>query len=113
MKTHAMTPGAGAAASTTTPYAYECYDCPQRGSGGLYGDDGRIVCPACGSSNVVRDAFTYRAAYWSDGQGSVILTPEDMAEATDEYLIAEALAEMEKTGLTMGDGEILVGYYTV
>ena len=36
-----------------------------------------------------------------------------MAEATDEDLIAEALAEMEDVGLTMGDGEILVGYYTV
>lgn len=56
---------------------------------------------------------TYRAAYWTDGNSDVVLTSEDQAHLSDAELIEIAKAEFAEQGGEMGDGEILVGDYTL
>ena len=55
-------------------------------------------------------ARTYRAAYWTDGQGGeLVLTAPEHAHLSDEELLAEARAEAERVGLDLSDGRIEVG----
>ncbi len=52
---------------------------------------------------------TYRAAYWTDGDAEVGLTTVAHAGIHRQDLIADAKVEMERAGLSMGDGGIEVG----
>ena len=55
---------------------------------------------------------TYRAAYWTDGQGAeLVLTLPAHRTASDEVLMAEALEEAERIGLDLSYGRIEVGLW--
>lgn len=50
---------------------------------------------------------TYRAAYWTDGQGGeLVLTAPEHATFSDEELLAEARAVAERVGLDLSYGRI-------
>lgn len=58
-------------------------------------------------------ARTYRAAYWTDGQGGeLVLTAPEHAHLSDEALLAEARAEAERAGVDLSDGRIEIGDWT-
>ena len=61
---------------------------------------------------------TYRAAYWTnydrdhlDG-GEVVLTGPEHADLSDEELLRQALAEMDRAGLETGEGRVVIGEWT-
>ena len=52
----------------------------------------------------------FRAAYWTDGQGEVVLTREEHATLPDAALMAEAWAEVARAGVDFsGVGGIVIG----
>jgi hypothetical protein len=53
---------------------------------------------------------TFRAAYWiaADGQSSILLTDDGIANESDDVLAANAAKEMEYTGLVREDGDRIV-----
>lgn len=55
---------------------------------------------------------TFRAAYWTDGQGELLLTLPAHWSVPDEVLLTEALAEAERIGLDLSYGWIEVGLWT-
>lgn len=55
--------------------------------------------------------MTFKAAYWTDGHSSVLLTDESQADMSDRELIDAAAAMADRVGLEMGDGRIEVGQY--
>ena len=57
---------------------------------------------------------TYRAAYWqsANGQSEMVLTAPEHAHLDDEALIAEARAELVRSGGTVDGGRIIVGGWT-
>jgi len=62
--------------------------------------------------------FPSWGAYWTnycrnhlDG-GEVVLTGPEHANLSDEELRAETLAEMDRAGLEMGEGRIVIGEWT-
>lgn len=58
-------------------------------------------------------AHTYRAAYWTDGQGGeLLLTAPEHATLSGEALLAEARAEAERAGVDLSYGRIEIGDWT-
>lgn len=56
---------------------------------------------------------TYRAAYWTDGQGAeIVLTLPEHAHLSDDDLLAEAMAEAERQGMDLSYGQIVIGIWT-
>ena len=56
---------------------------------------------------------TYRAAYWTDGQGAeVVLTLPEHAHMSDKELIAEAQQYAKEIGLDTSYGRIEIGEWT-
>jgi len=56
---------------------------------------------------------TYRAAYWTDGEGAeVVLTAPEHADLSDDELLAEAQAEAERAGVDLTTGRIEIGDWT-
>lgn len=55
---------------------------------------------------------TYRAAYWTDGQGELVLTAPEHASLSDEALLSEARAEAERAGVDLSGGRIEIGDWT-
>ncbi|HEX7039624.1 MAG TPA: hypothetical protein VF202_05895 [Trueperaceae bacterium] len=55
-------------------------------------------------------ARTYRAAYWTDGQGGeLVLTAPEHSTLSEEALLAEARAEAERAGVDLSYGRIEIG----
>jgi hypothetical protein len=53
---------------------------------------------------------TFRAAFWvsADGQSSILLTDDGIANESDDALLTAAKGEMEYTGLVREDGDRIV-----
>jgi hypothetical protein len=53
---------------------------------------------------------TFRAAYWvsADGQSSILLTDDGIANESEDALLTAAKGEMEYTGLVREDGDRIV-----
>lgn len=56
---------------------------------------------------------TYKAAYWTDGNGvEILLTLTEHAKLSDKELAEEGLKEAKKIGLDLSYGNIVIGEWT-
>lgn len=62
-----------------------------------------------------RTYHTVRAAYWvsNDGQSDILLTSEEQSDLPDEQLIDAAVALADDIDLSLTEGRIVIGEYTL
>ena len=55
---------------------------------------------------------TYRAAFWTDGDGEIVLTGPEHSHLPEDELLEEARAEAERGDVDLSIGSLVVGDWT-